>query len=393
MSKLRIQSLLALLLAAQLALNPAHAIVNPDDANEPIPEWLARVYYSTDISEGRTQFCMGALVGARWVVSALGCFNDPFRVLANYPGDATPQYFVRLGRDGDYVSVLQRYVSADQGIVLYELEEPVDIAPLRVSTQPIRELFGEDVTIFATQSSASLQHPHYNPGPGREGKCTIDGEDFRSNGLYCYIYTYPVRHSILVKTQARIIDPEGPERPVGGINDQVNIVTNGSRLYLNFTGRGYTCMEDMGLPITRRAADGEWELVGVVNAAGGVLGTPMCGPNLVNWFSVTSYYLDYFARVQAEASLRALCPAAPSPRVERHEGEVTLRWERVPQAQGYRVVYTPNAGHEQLKVHDVGEATSLSAKLDPSKRYEVTVQAYNESCTGPLSDIVFLSSK
>src|SRR5690606_16112934 len=179
------------------------------------------------------------------------------------------------------------------------------------------QLYGEDVTIYATQSTAPLQHDHFNPGAGRKGTCMIDDVEFRTDDVYCYVYTYPVRHSVLVKAQGKVVDPKGPERPQGGINDAVNPVTNGSRLYLKFTGAGYTCMEDMGLPLTRVAEDGEPELVAIVNASGGVYGVPVCGPTLANWFSVGSYYLDFFSRVQAEASLRALCPAAPSPRLER----------------------------------------------------------------------------
>jgi hypothetical protein len=382
-------------LALSLALlQPAQALVNPEDSTQGVPDWLVRVYYASATSDAISQICMGALVGSRWVVSALGCFNDPYSVLAGYDGETPPRYLVRFGLNERYVPVVQRFISADQGLVLYQLGEEVNLKPLRVSTLGMSELFGEEVTIYNTQSTAALHDSHYNPGEGRSGKCVIGGVDFRGDGAFCYLYTYPVRHSILLETHARIVDPRGPERPTGGVNDMLNPTTNGSRLYLNFTGAGYPCLEDMGVPITRVAEDGELEMVGMVNASGGVYGVPICGPTLANWFSVASYYFDFFARAQAEASLRALCPAAPVPVVERTGAvDATLRWRPVPQASGYRVIYTPEAGTEPPRVEELGGATSLSAGLDPAKRYEVTVQAYNESCTSPLSDIVFLRAE
>ena len=373
-------------------LQQAAAIVKPVEVNSQVPGWLARIYVSRGGDEDASMFCYGALIDKRWVLSSAGCFTDPYRLLRASGNSSGRQYSVRLGEENDRVRVVRRYQSPDAGMILYELASDADNSPVVVSKKKADELEGEPVVIIGMDSSEPLGHSFYNPAGERSGSCEVNNERFYGAGVLCYIFTYPVRHNRLVKTEARIIDPSGPQRPDSALDDAVNIRTDGSRIYLRYANPdSYACIEDMGMPIVSVQQDGSVALVGMVNATGMAVGLPLCSASMAHWYTAVSHYRDFFVRAKAESRLRAVCPAQPRLLVGHvANGNKQLYWEQDEAAESYRLYFAPVNGRKDIRQYEAGNVTLLSVELQADESYEVALQGYNSNCTSPLSFPVFL---
>jgi hypothetical protein len=370
----------------------ASAIVGPQEALAAVPSWLVRIYAGRVPGGEGALFCYGALIDPRWVVSSVGCLNDPYEVLQSAGAPTERQYTVRLGLDPQRVRVRNRYQSPDAGLMLYELDYPVAARPVAVSPADPGSLEGESVVILGLDSSEPLAHDYFNPDGSRGGSCTVNGRRFFDTGILCYVYTWPVRHSRMVKTEARIIDPFGPDRPDTGLDQAVQPKTDGSRLYLRYgKPTSYACIEDMGMPIVRITEGGKAELVGLVNAVGMAVGLPLCSASMAHWYTAVAHYRDFLVRARAEARFRAACPAQPTLQVDYPgQGRVELHWQSVAGATGYRLIHAPVEGRSDIRSLDVGSVESISLTLGPEEQYEVSLQAYGPDCTSPLSFPRFL---
>jgi len=381
------------MLWAMTGITRSWALVNPDELNEAIPQWLARMYIGTTEEEPKSLYCYGALIDARWVVSSVGCFNDPYRILDAYSGRDQTRYSVRLGNSRVYYEVAERYRAPDAGVMLYELLEPVSEAPIAIADVALEELFGSPVQVLGLDTSAALGHPEFNPfTTSPAGTCTLNGKTFFSEGAWCYLFTYPIRHNKFLGASAMIIDPAGPDRPDTDFDRKLVPNTTGARLHLRFArATTYSCMEDMGMPITRTNANGDRELVGIVNIAGGANGLPVCSGTIANWNTAVGYYRDFFRKTRIEAQFRALCPKAPH--IETRyltPSEVELHWEAARHASGYTVHYSRDTGFEPVEAVALGNQTRVKTRLVAGEVIEAAIQAYNANCTSLLSNRVYL---
>ena len=387
-----VQFFCSLLLILCITIPDANAVIGPEELLEPVPSWLARIHVSSTNRHVISILCNGVLIAEKWVVSSRACLRDPYRVFDIFRGIPDIEYLVTLGDSEQYLRVINRYAPPDSSLLLYELESATAVTPIRLNLSPLPELYGQEVEIVGRESSEMLNHEYFNPGNGRSGSCKVSGETFFAPGVFCYLFIYPVRHSVFVGIRARLIDPEGPERPRTELDDYVEPITDGTRLYLDFFNSGsYTCMEDMGSPITVRNENGERELVGIVNASGMGNLLPMCSPSMANWFTATAAYQEYFEGLQAEARFRAVCPQRPFIHASVNEAGVgALAWQAVAGAKGYRLYYTLDSGYREIQTLDLGDTTSISSLLESGIIYEAAVQAYNNDCTSPISNRVYL---
>jgi len=386
--------LCSLLLMLGLGPSETRAVIGPEQLHEPVPSWLARIHIASSNRQAISILCNGVLIASKWVLSSRACLRDPYRVLDAFANIPDIEYLITLGSSTRFLRAVQRYAPDDGGLLLYELESATNEAPIKLNLAPVTGLFGREVEIVGRESSEMLNHEFFNPGSGRSGSCRVNGQTFFAPGVLCYVFIYPIRHSVFVGIRARLVDPEGPERPQTAQDAVVKPVTDGTRLYLNFFNPGsYTCMEDMGSPITVRNERGERELVGIVNGTGMGNGLPLCSPSLANWFTAVAGYTGWFDSLQAEARLRDLCPQRPFIHASvTAEGLGQLTWQAAAGAEGYRLFYSMDSGHEEIKAINIGAITTLSAVLASGQVYEAAIQAYNADCTSPISNRVYLNS-
>jgi hypothetical protein len=370
----------------------SRAIVGPEEAGVAVPAWLSRIYVSRNGEGSASLFCYGSLIDSRWVVSSAGCLNDPYQVLKSYGPATERQYSVRLGQSRESYRVKNRYQSPDAGLMLYELDQPVAVEPVAVSMKGAQALEGEHVVVLGLESSEPLGHDYYNPDGSRSGSCSVNGREFFDTGILCYVFTWPVRHSVLVKTEARLIDPQGPDRPDTPLDRAVRPRTDGSRLYMRYADpASYACIEDMGMPIVHVTEGDRVELVGLVNAVGMAAGLPVCSSSIAHWYTSVSHYRDFLVRARADARFRSACPARPVLNVDYPARDrVELAWQPVAGATGYRLFYAPVSGRREILSVELGNVNQISRTLSVGDSYEVAVQAYSQECTSPLSLPVFV---
>jgi hypothetical protein len=373
--------------------NPASALINPEDANEPFPEWMARIYVVDQRDDSLSLFCYGALTDKEWVMSSGGCFFDVYHVLDSAISGEKPVFKLEIGNSDALIDVKDYYFSDDYRLAMFQLDEEAANTPLKISSASASELLNQNVRILGFETSIPAGDAFYNPAGGRNVLCTINGEFLYSDGALCHIYTFPVIAARMQQTRATIIDPASPSAPATILDNLVKARVVPSKIYLDFRQQNsYPCLEDIGLPIIRTTNAGEIELVGIVASTGVIAGVAMCTPSLINEFLAIGYYNDFIEKTMVAADFNNLCPAAPELTVTYTTGNgIRLDWNAVENADGYLLQYTTRVGYDAIQTADMLDNTSISVDINPAFQYTATVMAYNSNCTSQLSEQIAVS--
>ena len=371
---------LCLLLLAALA-TPVRALVDPEPTALPVPPWLVDI-----VVAGASQrvFCRGALIAPQWVLSTGTCLNDPFHLLDDVAPGKQPEYFARLGPNGDVVEVQSFVHASDYGVGLFKIALPSSAAPLPLTSLTSSELLGKAVVLYGRQATTGFRDAFYNPGgSGPAALCRVEGRAFVGQRSWCYLLGRPRSEAGLFQTRATVLDPAAPGAPATALDRSVTPDRSGRTLYLDFrASASYPCNEDLGLPVLLPRADGGVEIAGVVARVGVAAGLPLCGPSLANEFSSIEAIRAFIAETETREAFTSLCPATPVPTLRWLEAgsRLSLHWPAVPGASGYRVHYTSRHGHEPIETLDLGNRTSLTAPRAAVGALLVAVSAYNERC-------------
>jgi hypothetical protein len=367
---------------------PVTALINPEDANQPIPDWMVRIYVIDRYSSAPYLFCHGALIDKEWVVSTRNCFFDPYHILEFASGGEEPEFKVMIGTSSQAVKVSYPRFSDDSQLAMFQLDEQVSNKPLKQTTATVNELMNQNVRILGRQKSVPAGDPFYNPGGGRNVTCKINGRTFFSAGALCHIFSFPSLASTLQQTRATIINPKAPTAPATALDKLLTFDTTGARLYLDFRAHNsYPCLEDLGLPVIRTTSSGETEMVGIIAGVSVLAGVPMCTPALVNRTLAISYYKDFIEKTLITADFNKQCPVTPKLEITYTGGNgIRLDWNAVGNADGYTLHYTTREGYSTIKTVDMLNNRTLTVDISPSVRYTVAVMAYNSSCTSQLSE-------
>lgn len=365
------------------------ALVNPESTTLAVPGWSAEIYV-VGKNNTRTFYCKGSLIASRWVLSAAPCYFDPFKAKDTGVSRSNPVFVIKLGSSETYLEVADHIDSDDFDLTMWRLAKPVTNTPLKLSSKKNSQLFSTPVQILGTQSSLAAKHIFYNPYQGANITCTVDGTTFRTTDTLCYLLGRSTTSSTLLSTAGVIIDPKAPDAPNSVLDRALTIDTTGASLYVDFrSSNSYPCHEDLGAPVLVKNLVGEFEQVGVITGAGMTAGVPMCTQTLANVISSVAHFQPFITETIVDYEFGLLCPAAPKPKVAYTGGAgITLSWPAVEGATGYRILYTTSVGYSAIKTVDVKTQTQVSTNLNPALTYSASVTAYNDSCSGPRSELL-----
>ncbi|MES2606173.1 MAG: hypothetical protein V4603_14655 [Pseudomonadota bacterium] len=367
---------------------PALALVNPDITSIPVPGWMVEIHGVLE-RQGRTaELCKGVLIAPQWVLSTTTCRFDPNRVLDDEQGET--RYVAKLGPNEDSVGVEEFFQSDDGTIALLRIELPSEATPLPLSTQTSAQLMGQQAVIFGKQTSLPVRHDFYNPNViAPAASCQVNGTDFAIEGAFCYLLTKPARAFTLYQTRATIINPTMGGAPSTALDRAARIDTSGKQLYLDFRqSLSYPCHEDVGSPVLVKNSTG-YEIAGVVVGVGMTGFLPICGMSLANQFVSIAHARKFIDETMASYDFSATCPTRPEVDVFYLAGnEISVAWNPVKGATGYKLHYTTRHGHEPITTLDAKGRTAVDTTIAPGADYLVAVTAYNTHCSSELSELL-----
>lgn len=369
-----------------LAAGPVAALVDPEVTQQMVPGWMADIHVVLKRQNRTTEFCKGVLIAPQWVLSAASCEFDPGRVREDEQGE--PEYIVKLGPNADVVEVEEFYPSDDYSVALLRIALPSEATPLPLTGKTAAELLGQEAVIFGRQSSLPVMHAFYNPAvTAPSALCQVNGKDFSIDGAFCYLLTRKTNANTLFRTRARIIDPLATTAPATALDKLVKPDSTGYLMYLDFRdNRSYPCHEDIGAPVLVQNGN-SYEIAAVVTGVGMTASVPICGMSLANEFVSIDGAREFIEQTMAGYDFEASCPIAPEPEVT-YTGNngITLKWDAVKGATGYKVHYTGDHGHVPISTVDVKGRTDVATVIAPGVEYLVAVTAYNANCSSELSD-------
>ncbi len=377
-----------LLLLLALCTAPVLALVDPFLTTQTVPGWMAEIQVWTDADDQYHEFCQGALIASQWVLSSGTCMTDQNHYLDGLSPGEDPKFLVKLGANGESVEVEKFYFSDDYTIALFRIVKPAQATPLALSTMTATQLLGSQLTILGKEKTSAVFHTFFNPGvTATPVICKINGVEFLLDGAYCFVQTKLTTSSTLYKATATVIDPAAANAPATSLDKAVTIDRSGNLLYLDFrASRTYACAEDVGLPLLVKAANGSDEIAGVVSAAGATAGLQVCGMSLANVFASAVAIRRFVDKTYAEYDFAALCPATPVAEVSYTSGAgISLQWNSVKGAAGYKVHYTTRHGQVPIATVNVQTQTTINTVLAHGVDYLVAVTAYNANCSSALS--------
>lgn len=386
MNKQRV--LLGLILLLLYQAPTGSALINPVPYAGATPPWMVSVLVTTESSENFYSFCSGSLIQKYWVLAANTCFSDHFKVLENYIGDKVPIFVAYFESNGKAIEVEEVVKSPDNTLAMFKLKEPATVTPISIAFTATRDLLTSQASILGFKTSSALSNNLFNPAGNLPAACRISGTPFIKSGTFCYILSYPSVSTELKVTTGVIFDPSKETGSLTTLDSFEKVDTSGRKIYINFSSsNSYPCAEDLGAPVLVEQ-NGQLVQVGMVFAVGSVIGLPMCSGSIVNYFASLSLYEDFITSTIALSEPELLCPATPRLYASIiNSNRVALAWTKVSGASGYQALVTTSVGFEPIQVFDLGNINQLSTTVDPSKVYTLAVQAYNASCTGPMSEV------
>ena len=367
---------------------PAHALVDPVLTTQTVPDWMAEIRVAGGSDGQFHEFCKGALIAPQWVLSSGRCLADPNHYLEGVSSYDDLEFLVKLGHNGDSVEVEKFYFSDDYSLALFRIALPAGSEPLPLGTQSAAQLTGRLISIVGREKSVAVANDYYNPGiAGTPATCKMGSSEFFVAGALCYVQTSVTSSVYLYKTTGTVIDPASPSAPSSALDRAAILDTSGKELYVDFRAAlSYPCLEDIGLPLLGKTADGGDEIVGVVAGVGMAARLPVCGMTLANEFVSAAAIRRFVDNTYARYDFAARCPATPAPTVSFGSGgAITLQWKAVKGASGYKVHYTTRQGQVPALAVDARTRTTITTTLAHDTDYLVAVSAYNGNCSSALS--------
>ena len=143
------------------------------------------------------------------------------------------------------------------------------------------------------------------------------------------------------------------------------------------------CSSDSGGPLVVQGNNG-WVQGGITSRGP----SPNCGEDIYGVYTRVSNYSAWIAQNTCAASE---IPSPPKISLSVSGNTVTVSWNPVPNAQGYRLYYAPypyiQSQAEPVYNIDLGSRLSVSGTLPAGSAYYVGVHAYHETCYGDWSNI------
>lgn len=383
-------------------------IIGGDSPSMGVPSWMVALVSktsSTDIPTSRLQFCGGVLISSEWILTAAHCVlrsnaSNTAAIIAELNiDDANAQQ-----RDLSEIVVHPNYDSRsfENDVALVKLAVPTQLQAISIFDESsLGALSGEVATAYGwgqTYISPDRCEPLFS-GPQEnldDFDCKVhdfnrSSRDFQDSLLQANI-------TLLSDSEcnARIVDlltsldidlsdiGEGTDfTPINQVCGHDPIEQEG------------VCFGDSGGPITIER-NGETVLLGTASL---IYGSGGCAREFAtDVLTLTSPYADFLDDVMNRdfaLSFENYCPPLISANVEYEptSSSATLTkilWNSEQNVKSFVVRYSilPSESGEISTIELDGSLSELSAELEPGTNFYFSIQAENESCSGPASTVL-----
>ena len=330
-------------------------IISGQDAKQGAWPWMAALIRKNAFSDYDGQYCGGAFIAPRWVVTAAHCLLPwgAAGVAGPYVPDVVVGRVNLLSTEGYRIAAKRAIIhpafdwfTLENDIGLIELSEAVPAATLNIPGQIFDSAYAK-------------------------GGSTATALGWGATSRYGFFY--PVD---LQQVELSVVDNDTCNAAVGpGIND--GMLCAGPT-----TGMEDTCYGDSGGPLVHRSPlSGTWTLIGITSFG---FGSYCATPGTYGGYTRVAYYSQWISDTICGAPE---IPAAPAINVASVGTHGSVSFPTTVNTTGYHLYFAPALTLAPIDQVDMGENTYLSARLEPGTDIKIAVRPYNHACQGPFSNI------
>lgn len=371
------------------------------------PPWMVALIRTSDteIPIRRRQFCGGVLLSDQWVLTAAHCVLRSTvantRVIIG-EGDIEASTAQQLALSQIVAHPNYNPKTFVNDVALLKLAEPTDLEPVTVLAEPLKlNLVGQSATVYGwgqTFVSPKRCDPEFD-GVQEDAdafECRIHDFEAASRDFQARLLQTNLTLLSKAACNARVLELlKFLDVDVSDFDENTNFTPSDQFCAFDSSGEKGVCFGDSGGPITVEQ-DGGPALLGTASLIFGIGG---CARDLAtDVFTLVEPFEDFVEDVMHRdyaLSFESFCPPAVVPEVEYEQAEgsgmlTRILWSSEASVNSYIVSYSaaePGQNDIQSLRLD-GSITELSAQLPSGAKFYVSVQAENDSCTGPVSQVL-----
>jgi secreted trypsin-like serine protease len=313
------------------------------------------------VNDSNGQHCGGALIRSNWVLTAGHCVidNATGKVIQLQSIHAVIGRTKLSGTGGEVINIKQiilnpsyNNITLDNDLALIELATAASYVPITlIGPSFSNSLIPDGALLTALSWEIALAPNGANSDALMQASIPVVSQNVCQQA---YLTTHPT-----------------------------SIPTDNMFCAGNVNGVKGACSGDSGGPIVLQGING-WIQGGITSQGP----SPNCGQDIYSTYTRIS---NYAAWVSQNTCAPSDIPPAPQMSLSVSGNTVTVSWNPVPNAQGYRLYYAPYpyipSQAEPIYNTDLGSRLSISGTLPAGSAYYVAIHAYNETCYGDWSNI------